>query len=54
MYGHVMSELQKLPEEQQEIAMHHLLIRIKELQQESNIRSHNRHKSPDNWTRNLL
>jgi hypothetical protein len=54
MQGHVMRELQSLNEEQQEIALYHLLVRIKELKQESNIRSHNKHQSPDNWTRNLL
>lgn len=49
--GRVMSELRELPPDLQDQAFYHLHIRIKELREESNTRSH---KSTDNWTRDLL
>lgn len=46
IYGHVMSELQDLPDEQQEIALYYLLLRIRELKLDTNKHSHKRTKSP--------
>jgi hypothetical protein len=46
VFGHVMSELQNLPDEQQEIAMYYLLLRIRELKLDTNKHSNKRGKSP--------
>lgn len=53
-YGQVMSELRDLPDEQQELALYHLHIRIKELKQEANKRSDKRDKSTEYRTRAAL
>lgn len=53
-YGRVLSELRDLPDEQQELALYHLHIRIKELKQETNKRSNKRDKSTEYRTRAAL